>query len=287
MKALTKALAILKTIAQSNEPLGVSEIAETLEFNRSMVSKVLSTFRDAEIIQQDPTTKKYHPGIGSFVLGMGYINRLDIAEIGTPILRRVVDQTSHSAVISILHENEVFHLVAMEGRLFLDARWRVGQTLPFHASSAGRVLLAFEEQTQIDAIIAAKGMQRLTPKTISDPSTFKRALQLVRRTGIAVTKGESLPGLGAIAVPVFGAKQNVVASLALIFPDHLVSEKDEAVLAARLHEVAREFSSRLGASIYPFGGAGNLLPMKTPAGKRSTRGVAVSAKRRPPTGVRK
>jgi DNA-binding IclR family transcriptional regulator len=269
MKALTKALAILKTIAKSNDPLGVSDIAEILKFNRSMVSKVLSTFREAEIIQQDPVTKKYHPGIGSFVLGMGYFNKLDIAEIGTPILRRVVDQTSHSAVISILHENEIFHLVAMEGRLFLDARWRVGQTLPFHASAAGRVLLAFEDPPVIDAIIAAKGLPRLTPKTICDPAAFKRALQLVRKSGVAATKGESLPGLGAIAVPVFGAKQNVVASLALIFPDHLVPEKDEAALAAKLHEVARAFSSRLGASIYPFGGEMDLTA-KPPARKQAT-----------------
>jgi IclR family acetate operon transcriptional repressor len=253
MKALASALRILDEFALRNEPLGVTELADRLGIQKSNVSKVLSTFRDNGYLVQDPTSKKYLVGLNLFALGNNYINSNRLSRVALPTMRKLVDETGHSAVVSVMQGGDVIHVLAVEGRLFVDGRWRVGVWMPFHATSAGKVLLAFGPPHQVDNLIKTRGLPYVTNKTIVDPRKFSSVIQKVHKCGFSVTRGETLPGSSALAVPLFDGSPFAVATLGLICPEHLLTDAEAERLLPSLHKSAREVSLRLGASIYPFG----------------------------------
>lgn len=92
-----------------------------------------------------------------------------------------------------------------------------GATMPVHASALGRALLAYSPRDHIELIVA-RGLFPYTPDTVTEPSTFRRELAVVRVTGIAVTRGELTKGVDAIAVPVLGSTGLPLAALEVTMP---------------------------------------------------------------------
>lgn len=253
MKSLANSLRVLNEFIGDEAPLSVLDLADRLGMHKSQVSKILKTFREGGYVSQDPITKRYSVGINAFALGNNFVNTHPLSRDALPAMRKLVDDTGYSAVLSVMHDSNVIHLFAVEGRLFIDGRWRVGRWMPYHTTSAGRVLLAFGPRETLDYLLRTRGLPRLTPNTIVDPREFRAAVQKVRKLGIGVTRSETRQGTGSIAVPVFGPAVDAVAALGLICPEHLLTVEEENRLAPMVQQYAREISVRLGAAVYPFG----------------------------------
>jgi IclR family acetate operon transcriptional repressor len=255
MKSLTSALAIYGAFSTTRQPLGITDICERTGLAKSQVSKVLATFREQGFLDQDPVTRKYRVGPMSFLVGVAYAHTHVLTRQALPIMRELVDRCGHSAVLSVREGDTVFHLLAVEGPFFVDSRWRVGMSVPFHATAAGKILTAFDGPEVLDRLIAAHGLPQITPKTITDPAGLADHLAEVRATGAAVTAGESAPGLVAIAVPVFGEHEHIRAALSFIMPLQGYEPDAAEAHVADLQAAARSLSFRLGAETYPFGTA--------------------------------
>ena len=87
-------------------------------------------------------------------------------------------------------------------------------TVPAHATAVGKVLLAFGSDAWVDGVIAG-GLDRHTPQTIGSADRLREELADVRRTGIALARGELRPHLCAVAVPVLGPDGRICAALAV------------------------------------------------------------------------
>ena len=99
---------------------------------------------------------------------------------------------------------------------------------------------------------------------------------LARSRGYMSQRGETTPGLGTIAVPVFGGGQKVVAALGLAFPAHMVTVGEEPALADALHSSARQLSQRVGGTVYPFGQRASEMPTLKARGAAKPRGRAAT-----------
>jgi len=87
-------------------------------------------------------------------------------------------------------------------------------TLPLHPTALGRAVLAFAPPHAVESIIL-RGFHPYTTRTITSPDRFRRALAVTRLTKVALTRGELEPGIGGVAMPVFGPGGDVVASIEL------------------------------------------------------------------------
>ena len=92
----------------------------------------------------------------------------------------------------------------------------------------------------------------LTPRTIVDVPQLRRELREIRQRGHSVSTGERSAGIGAIAVPVFGAEAGCIASIGICYPESLVRPGDFESYAGILHQAAGVLSLRLGCESYPF-----------------------------------
>lgn len=253
MKTLDTALEILELFQGDDLTLSVSEIAETTGLAKSKVSRLLAVFRSRGFLDQDAQTRRYRIGLSAFELGANYVRAQPLAHDALPILRSIVEQTGQSTTLSLTRQGRLLHILAVEGPQYIDGRWRVGTRLPFHATASGKIMLAGMREAELEAILDRSPLRQITPLTITDPVKLRRQLQEVQASGVALTRGESSPGLAALAVPVLGRSASTVAALGLIIPDQHFSADSAEAWTTVLHREARRLSIKCGAGDYPYG----------------------------------
>ncbi|MGF7161001.1 DNA-binding IclR family transcriptional regulator [Rhodoligotrophos appendicifer] len=253
MKSLDTALRVLQQFAGAQPDLGVGEISEKLGLPKSQVSKILSAFRQSGLLVQNQTTRRYGVGARAYALGARFINYDRLTREALPTMRNLVERTGHSARLSVMVGDDILYLVGIEGPLFLDTSWRAGQWLPPHATSAGRVLLAFEPEDRALRILKESGLPALTAETETDLGKLSAMMEAIRGEGFHIMRNETTPGLATIGVPIMAEQQNVVGAFTLVFPSHVLAPAAEPGYVAILHKAARVLSQRLGCPLYPFG----------------------------------
>lgn len=92
---------------------------------------------------------------------------------------------------------------------------QVGGRLPLHSSGVGKVLLAHAPPELLDDLVA-RGLDRYTPRTITDPAVLRRELAECRRTGIATVREEMTPFADSVATRIVDAGGRVVAALSVV-----------------------------------------------------------------------
>jgi DNA-binding IclR family transcriptional regulator len=107
----------------------------------------------------------------------------------------------------------------------------------------GLVLLAHAPLETQERVLAGS-LPRLTRQTVTDPRELRRLLADVRRCGIAVSSRQTAEDTLAVAAPVFGPRDEVVAAVSVVTraggPDHLA-------LVPAVRAAARGLSRALGS----------------------------------------
>lgn len=256
MKSLHSALRVLMAFTGGRPSYTVTELAAASGLSKSHTSKIGSALAAAGFIRQDPVTLAYSVGVRSFLLGSQYFNQDELSAQALPLMRELTQQTGHSTRLSVLDVDRAAYLVGVNGPLFTDSPWKIGTYMPMHSTSAGRVLLAFMDEDESQALLRSLPLARMTPHTIVEPQVLLKLLQAAREKGYSVSRDENTLGLAALSVPVFDARRAVAGVLSVAFPSHTVARKDEGTLLAPLQRTARTLSQRIGCPVYPFGAAG-------------------------------
>jgi DNA-binding IclR family transcriptional regulator len=117
-------------------------------------------------------------------------------------------------------------------------------TAPAHASAMGKALLAFACPAVVDDVVS-DGLPAFTPATVTSPEMLRRALAIIRLTGIALCRREFQPAVSSIAVPVVGAEHTVVAALELQIRDGQALHWMRAPLVVAARALSREMLTTL------------------------------------------
>ncbi|MEV1239812.1 IclR family transcriptional regulator [Nonomuraea sp. NPDC050022] len=114
----------------------------------------------------------------------------------------------------------------------------MGQRTPSHATSSGKVLLAF------GALWLPAEPARFTPSTLTEAGRL--GLAEIRERGWATTVEELEVGLNAVAAPIRGSDGSVVAAVSVSGPSYRLTPERLPEVGALLAEGAREISQRIG-----------------------------------------
>ena len=121
----------------------------------------------------------------------------------------------------------------------------MGQGTPLHATSSGKVLLAYAPDA-IRKDVLSRELQRFTPATITDPEVLRQHFDRIIEQGWGATVEEYEIGLNAVAAPVRGADGDVIAALSVSGPSFRIDAEDFPRLARRVVSGAEELSRKLG-----------------------------------------
>jgi IclR family acetate operon transcriptional repressor len=121
----------------------------------------------------------------------------------------------------------------------------VGKRTPLHATSSGKVLLAYAPAEVRERVLSGP-LPRLTRRTIVDPEALRRQLAEAAARGYAFTVEELEVGLNAVAAPVHQAGGEVVAAISVSGPAYRVTPARIPTLGQTVRLAAAEISRRMG-----------------------------------------
>jgi len=225
VEATVRAVAILDALAEGGE-VGTTELARRTGISASTVSRQLGTLTRLGLIEHAPSTGRYRLGVRVLRLANAVLGRLNVRDVARPQLEELVHAVGETATLSIPGDADAITVDFVPTERYLQGVTRLGRPSVGHASSAGKVMLAFGDVPLPRGKLAA-----FTPRTIIDPEALAAEIARVRQDGYAEAVDEREVGLSAVAAPVWGAGGELAAIVALQGP---TSRFDEAGMQAAL-----------------------------------------------------
>ena len=250
MQSVDRAVAILEILARDGEA-GVTEVARELGVHKSTASRLLAALDRRELVVQDAARGKFRLGVGIVRLAGAVSQQLDVVQESRPVCRALAQEVGETVNLAILSGRDALYLDQVAGPAALSPHNWAGQRIPLHATSDGKILLAYLPEAELGACLAPP-LARFTSRTITDVAEFGDLLAEVRRREYATAVEELEAGLTAIAAPVRDAEGNVIASISASGPSFRIPAERIPALADAVGRAANQVSRRLG-----WGGAGS------------------------------
>ena len=244
VQSLDRALEILRLLGSEPE-MRVTDLARRLEVHKSTVFRLLSTLQEHGLVEQNPTTEKYRLGYGLVRLAGAVVAELDLARASRSVLQELATRTGETVNLAILQGDQVVNIDQIAApNLVVNVNW-VGKQTPLHATSNGKVLLAYLTEDERRRLLD-RSLPRLTPRTITDPRILEKQLHRVLTDGYAFTLEELELGLNAVAAPVYAADGRVQAAVSVAGPSYRVTPQRLSDLGEMTKDAAAAISRRMG-----------------------------------------
>lgn len=244
VQSVDRAVAAMEILARDGW-VGVTEISRELDIHKSTVFRLLATLERRGVVEQHAETQKYRLGFAVLRFANSVRSSLDLVRAARPTCDRLSRQTDETVNLAVLEERDVvyIHQVNLSSNR-VSADW-LGSHTPVHCSATGKVLLAHLPDAVVEGFLRAP-LQRYTASTITDPDRLRSELQAVRHAGYAAVTEELEEGLNAVAAPIRGPDDTVVACVSISGPSYRLEVERMPEVAIAAIAAAAEISRRLG-----------------------------------------
>jgi IclR family acetate operon transcriptional repressor len=199
--SLDKGIEVLELVAANGDEVGLSELTQTLKWDKSTVFRLLTTLIRRGYVEQDPETKRYRLGFRILHLERQLFQSLDMARLSRHILTRLANATGEAAHLATLHKRQVIVIAQRESPERMAVNAHVGFIEPVHCTALGKaILMQFSDQS-LEEFLSDFEFVAYTPKTITSPESLIANIRRARSCGYAIDDEEFTPEVRCIAAP--------------------------------------------------------------------------------------
>ena len=238
---------LLLALAHIGRALSLKDLAREAKMAPGKAHPYLVSFNKLGLIEQDAAGRY---GLGPLALQLGLISlqQYDPVRLATPLLAELAQATGHTAAIAIWGNRGPTIVRIEEAPTAVHVHMRPGTVASLRDTATGKVFAAFQERERVLEALAEADSGR-SPAKRTLPRSFEAELAQVRARGVSLAIDSTLPGISAMAAPVFDVNGRVAMSLTLIGPSVVFDAKPDAPLAITLRSFAQMLSRRLGSPI--------------------------------------
>lgn len=244
-RAVERTLDILLAFLRAGHELGITELSRTLTLPKATVHRLVSTLAGRGFLVRDPLTAHYWIGLNLFRLGNLFLSQTQVRQAALPVIRDLAAATGETVNLNVVIDRRRVCIEKAESIHDIRHFVELGRPSPLYAGASGKVLLAFQDGGEIQAVIA-EGLHALAPRTITDNERLLRSLAEIRRRGYAVSTDERVAGASAVSAPVRDSTGGVVASLTISGPSYRFTPDRAKHYADLVLEGASRISAALG-----------------------------------------
>jgi len=243
VQSVDRAVTILELLAQLGEA-GVTEIAARLGVHKSTAFRLVTALEGRGLVEQVGDRGKYRLGMGVVRLAGAVADQLEVTRRSRPACEELAALVGETVNVAVADGDAAINVDQVRGASSVITHNWVGERTPLHATSSGKVLLAFCPPVRRSGLPAR--LPRLTERTLVRRRDLDAELDRVAAAGYATTSEELELGLNAVAAPVRGPDGVVVAALSVSGPAYRLSEARMAEVAPAVVAAADAASSALG-----------------------------------------
>lgn len=247
--------ALLKALAHAGRALPLKELAAEAGMAPAKAHPYLVSFCKLGLIAQDATSGHYGLGPLAMQLGLISLQLLDPVALATEHIEKLAAVTGHTVAIAVWGSRGATIVRVARPASAVYVSMRHGTVMSLRGTASGLLFAAYLPRAQVLATLReeAGASQGATNGAASarhagarlEPELAAR-LEEVRQEGLARVADLLLPGVSALALPVFDARGTIVLALTAIGPSAVFDSRSDGDVATPLREAARELSQRLG-----------------------------------------
>ncbi|GAA2092083.1 MULTISPECIES: IclR family transcriptional regulator [Brevibacterium] len=235
IQSVDRAMEALEVLAALGEA-GVGDVAGRLEVHKSTASRLLSSLSDHGLVEQQVPGGAYRLGFGLVRLASAVTSRMDFSQVGQALCDATAKELHLTSNVAVLDDVFAVNVSQAVGDGLMAPRHYVGLRTPGHATSSGKVLLAWDEAAAQRA--AAGELEAHTAYTLVTAGALQRELEYVRQRDWAASNEEWEEHVTAVAIPLRLPSGAVEAALTVTGPVHSLPPESFVQTAERLHELA-------------------------------------------------
>jgi IclR family transcriptional regulator, acetate operon repressor len=198
---MDRIFAILETVANARQPLSLADISATSCLPMPTAHRLIGDLERRGFLKRALSSKRrLLPGIRLTELSRHALHAAIIGDRPHVILEQLASEVQEHCQIGTVTNDEVLYVDAVQVRRASGLQLEQGRSAPLHCTSMGKLYLASLDPESLSAWIRGRKLERITPRTITDPKLLFTHLRRVRKQGWATSDEEY--GLGVVGCSV-------------------------------------------------------------------------------------
>ncbi len=226
-------------------------LADRIGLNRATAWRILRTLETHGMVSCDRDTGRWSIGLAVAEIA-GSVGIDTLVADAHEVLQRLSAKTGETADLAIGQGGGMTYVDEVRPDVIVSAKW-LGRTVPVHATSTGKALLAFLSGRQVQWLLPATLVAH-TATTITDREQLLTELAAVRECGYSTCRGELETHLHGVSAPILDGAARPVGVVSIWGPGNRVTEDRLPALGLLAADAAREIAERQRArSVTPAG----------------------------------
>lgn len=212
VQALARGLSVIRAFGPEHQFMTLTEVAGRTGMTRAAARRFLLTLKNLGYVKNDDGK---HFSLEPQVLNLGYayLSSIPWWEAAQRYMEEVTAAVDESCSAAVLDGTDIVYVARVSTRRIMTVALGIGTRLPAHATSMGRVLLAYQDPAQQDAYLKTAKLEKITEQTTVQASALKKILAEVKQQGYCIVDQELERGVRSIAVPVFDRAGKCLAAI--------------------------------------------------------------------------
>lgn len=211
-------LLVLEEVARAGEPVTPTTVNETLGLPKPTIHRLFSTLMEEGFLQRDIGGRAYLPGPRLRSLAGGVLSSSRFRAARQAILARLSKGIGETCNIAMPDGDAMVYLERVETEWPLRIQLPPGTRVPHYCTASGKMFLSTMGEQELDGYLSATALKSYAPGTYTDRAELEAAINRTRARGYSTDRGEFMPDMIAVAVPINDANGRLLATLSVHGP---------------------------------------------------------------------
>lgn len=239
---------LLSTLASAGRPLMLRDIAAGSDLTAAQAHAYLVSFRKIGLVEQVSDSGLYQLGPFALQLGLARMRSVDALRLATRAAPELASELALMVTVTVWGSLGATVVQVTEAGDQVHVNLRAGTVYSLLHTATGRVFAAFLAPEVVKAHLKSAGQisGRLEPAHQEPNEDVLAQVEQARERGYATAFGSPIPGVNAIAAPVFDYTGQLQLAVTVIGLAPLVEISAGSPLVRRLLEFTSSLSAELG-----------------------------------------
>jgi DNA-binding IclR family transcriptional regulator len=241
--AVTRAVAILRLLGRTKEPMNVKSISDQLDLVPSTCLHILRALTAEKLLSFDPASKRYRLGAGMLALARGVLETNPFVQSAQTVLDGLAQRWGVTALgVEVVDLSQMVVVALCSSKLPFRLHVDVGSRFPGLISATGRLVAAFSQYSESEIRSQFGSLRWQQPLSFDE---WWQEVEAARAQGYSFDQGNYIAGITLIAVPVLDARRHITHTIVVASIVNQLSEDETQTLIRELKDHAAALSRQL------------------------------------------
>jgi DNA-binding IclR family transcriptional regulator len=240
---------LLVALVDNGEPMMLRDVARHAGIAAAQAHAYLVSYRNSGLVEQDEQSGLYRLGRFAVDLAIARMRSFDPLKAAKDFAADLAAETGLTVAIAVWGTFGPTIVHVSEGTDQVHTNTRAGTVYAVSGTATGRLFAAYMPEALIREAIQAERAERSRSRRVGQVTSFgdlKPSLRTIRALGYSTMANPPIPGVNAMAAPVFDHVGQIVMAITLIGPAETFDCSPDSRPVGALLGATRKLSSQLG-----------------------------------------